>query len=67
MGTFLANKVFQKSDFQKYLLIKAGVCTSPIIFNENKLERFDQCWTQTNDFKSQNFEKFEEVVHNFGK
>ena len=30
-----------------------------------KMERFDQFLTQKNDFESQNFEMFEEVVHNF--
>ena len=30
------------------------------------LERFDQFWIQKNDFESQNFEMFEEAVHNFG-
>jgi hypothetical protein len=31
------------------------------------MERFDQFLTQKNDFESQNFEMFDEVVHNFGK
>ena len=31
------------------------------------LERFDQFSTLKNDFENQNFEMFEEVVHNFGK
>ena len=31
------------------------------------LERFDQFSTPKNDFENQNFEMFEEVVHNFGK
>ena len=31
------------------------------------LERFDQYSTLKNDFDNQNFEMFEEGVHNFGK
>ena len=31
------------------------------------MERFDQFSTLKNDFENQNFEMFEEVVHNFGK
>ena len=31
------------------------------------IELGDQLLTQEDDFESTNFEKFEEVVHNFGK
>ena len=31
------------------------------------MERFDQFFTLKNDFENQNFEMFDEVVHNFGK
>ena len=31
------------------------------------LERFNQFSTMKNDFENQNFEMFEEAVHNFGK
>ena len=31
------------------------------------MERFDQFSTLKNDIENQNFEMFEEVVHNFGK
>ena len=40
----------------------------PIFFTEkNLLESLDQFSTLKNDFEKQNFEMFEEVVHNFGK
>ena len=38
-----------------------------MFFTEFFLERFDQFSTLKNDFENQNFEMFEEVVHNFGK
>ena len=41
---------------------------SQIFFKEGFfLERFNQFFTQKNDFSCTNFEMFEEVVHNFGK
>ena len=38
-----------------------------MFFNKLFLERFNQLLTLKNDFYNQNFEMFEEVVHNFGK
>ena len=38
-----------------------------VLHREIFWERFDQFLTQKNDFKSTNFEMFQEVVHNFGK
>ena len=37
------------------------------LVKQSLLERFDQFSTLKNDFENQNFEMFEEVVHNFGK
>ena len=31
------------------------------------MERFNQLSTLNNEFENQNFQMFEEVVHNFGK
>ena len=38
-----------------------------VLFKEFFFERFNQFSKQKNDFENQNFEMFEEVVHNFGK
>ena len=38
-----------------------------MFFKDFFWERFDQFSTLKNDFENQNFEMFEEVVHNFGK
>ena len=67
LGTLSENKVFKKSKFSKKLKVGLLVHYS---LQEKKLERFD--WfdrfsTLKNDFENQNFEMFEEVVHNFGK
>ena len=59
LPSFLENKVFQKSKFLKTFGL--------LFFKEFFLERFDQFSTLKNDFENQNFEMFEEVVHNFGK
>ena len=40
---------------------------TPIFFNKNFFERFNQFSMMKNDFENQNFETFQEVVHNFGK
>ena len=52
--------------FQKISLIKVGLliryCPQNIF-----LERINKFFTLKNDFENQNFEMFEEVVHNFGK
>jgi len=51
LGTFLENKVFQKSKFSEKEINKSW-SPSPIFFTEKQ---------------HLNFEMFEEVVHNFGK
>ena len=53
--TFI-KKCFWKFWFLKYFKTKKFI-----------LERFVQFSTLKNDFENQNFEMFEEVVHNFGK
>ena len=66
MGTFVENKVFIIQNFQKHFFIKSW-SPSPIFYSEIFfLERLDQ-FSTLNDFQNQNFEMFEEVVHNFGK
>ena len=47
-------------------LVKVGLLVQ---YSSQKLflERFDQFSSLKNDFENQNFEMFEEVVHNFGK
>ena len=59
MGTFLENKVPQKSKLKK-IIIKVGLLVQ---YSSKNLE-FS---TLINDFENQNFEIFEEVVLNFGK
>ena len=55
-------EIFKK---KKYIL---KVCLLVQYFSKNFiLERLDQFSTLKNDFENQNFEMFEEVVHNFGK
>jgi hypothetical protein len=67
LGAVSENKLFKNPIFQKHFFIKVGLLVqySPkqIFFGENLTNFF----TQKNDFVSQNFEFFEEVVHNFGK
>ena len=57
----------KNQNFQKTFSIKVGLLVQ--YFSKNfSLERFDQFSTLKNDFKKpQNFEMFQEVVHNFGK
>ena len=64
-------KYFKKQSFQNislilHLIIKVGLLIKYSKRNLS-LERFDQFSTLKNDFENQNFEMFEEVVHNFGK
>ena len=69
MGTFLEDKVLQKSKFQKKTFNKS-LSPSPMSYILHRIflvERFDQFSTLKNDFENQNFEMLEEVVHNFGK
>ena len=58
LGTFLENKVFQKSKFLK---------TFGLLFSKDFLERFDQFSKLKTDFENQNLEILEEVAHNIGK
>ena len=67
VGTFLENKVFKKSIFSKTYFFIKNWSASPIFFKEFFSERFNQFLTLKNDFENQNFEMFEEVVHNLGK
>ena len=66
LGTFLENKVLQKSKFSKKLLIKVGLLvqySSQIFFFLKDLPIFNtEKWLWKSEFKM-----FEEVVHNFGK
>ena len=62
----LKNKVFEKSKLSK-TFFSENWSPIPIFFKEKKLERLNQFSTLNNDFENQNFEMFEEVVHNFGK
>jgi hypothetical protein len=66
LGTFLENQEFSKLKFSNSFFIKSWF-PSPIFFKEKKWERFDQFSALKNYFENQNFEMFEEVVHNFGK
>jgi hypothetical protein len=52
--------------FKYIFLLKVGLLLQ-YCSKKKKLERFDQFSTLKNDFENQNFEMFEEVVHNFGK
>ena len=56
-------KVFKKSKILKAFFTKSW---SPRI-QRFFLERFNQFLALKNDFENQNFEMFEEVVHNLGK
>ena len=58
MGTFLGNKVLQKSKFSKKFINKSW-SPNQIFFTEKKI------WKD--DFEITNFAIFEKVVHNFGK
>ena len=62
---FLENKVFKK-EIQKHFLLKVGLLIQ-YSSKEIKCERFIPFSTLQNDFESQNFEMFKEVVHSFGK
>ena len=62
LGTFLENKVFKKSKFSKTFFIKSW-SSSPIFFKEILFGKIRLIFNTEN----QNFEMFEEVVHNFGK
>jgi hypothetical protein len=60
-------KYFKNPNFQKKKnLIKVGL---PVQYSTQRFffERFNQFSTFKNDFENQNFEMFEEVVHNFSK
>ena len=48
-------------------LIKVGLLSSPILFTEFFMEKFDHFSTKKSVFRDQNLEMFEEVIHNFGK
>ena len=67
MGTFLENTVFKNQNFEKkqHFLLEFGLLVK-YSSEGKKWERFDQFSTLKNDFANQNFEMFEEVVHNFG-
>ena len=67
LGTFLENKVFQKSKFSKKIFFKVCLFLSPIFFSEKKLERFDQFSILKNNFEIQNFKTFEDFIHTFGR
>ena len=61
MGTFLENKVISKDQrFQKISFIKVGLLIKCFSKNQPILDT-------EKDFENQNFEIFDNVVHNFGK
>ena len=66
LSTFLGNKVPKNSKIHNIFLIKVGLLVKYSSKNFF-LEIFDHFLTLKNDFENQNFEMFEEVVHNFGK
>ena len=51
--------------FKNIFLLKVGLLVQ--YSSNKKMERFDQFSTLKIDFENQNFEMFDEVVHNFGK
>ena len=55
MGTFLENSI---------LKLKLSKTSDSLIFFKWKNEKIRSILTLKNDFKNQNFEMFEEVVHN---
>ena len=57
---YVCIKYFKTKTFQKHFL-------PPKYSSKKERERFDQFSTLKNDFENQNFQMFEEVVHNFGK
>ena len=59
-------KYFKNQNFQKLFYIKSW-SPSPIFFKEIFLGKIRPIFNTKNDFENQNFEMFEEVVHNFGK
>ena len=59
---FRKNSILKIKFFEKK--IKFGLLVQ---YSSPFLERFEQFSTMKNDFENQNFEMFEQVVHNSGK
>ena len=57
---------YLKSKFSKNF-INISWSSNQIFFTEKNWEGFNQSFILKNDFESQNFAIFEEVVHNYGR